>query len=177
MRIFAFAALLTFGALGGIVAASAQSARHADEPYYQSGPWEVVELANAFCEIRWDSDAVGRLSLSKSSTEPAYFNFQLTDELDYDTPGRNVTWDFDGERVPGRLLVGKYYQIPDSTSQVEALFRKARTLTIIHDDKAVARVDLTGSAAAFRQLTRCADQFPGKTVPVIPPPAPPRSML
>lgn len=165
-----FAAATAFATL----APQARAQDGADSaPYYQSGPWTVWDRAKIFCAIERADDPVGRLVISKSSTEEAYFSFRLSERKAYYTPSVGVSWLFDAEPVAGRILAGQTYQVAEDRHKAEALFRKAMTLKIMHEDETVAEVDLSGSAAAFRKLEECSDQYPGSRVPMIPPPAPP----
>lgn len=177
MRIFAFAALLAIGLLGGMVPASAQPDEGTKTPYYASGPWTVLDRAKIFCAIEHIGDDTGRLLLSKSSTEPAYFNFKLNTPIDYHASSAGVVWRFDDEELVGRILAGTYYQLPDKDQRVDSLFRSSATLTIIDKGEPVATIDLTGSAAAYAQLEQCAGQYPDSRVPLAPPPPPPFARL
>ena len=152
--------------------AAAQSDRET-QPYYESGPWTVKDYPKFFCTLTHAEDDVGSLRLSKSSTETAYFNYIIKERLDYNTPSVGIVWRFDDLMVSGRILAGRNYQVRQSSNEVETAFRKADTLTIQHLDRTVTQIDLTGSAAAFRKLEECADQYPDGTVPMVPPPAPP----
>lgn len=151
---------------------SAQN-REAEAPYYESGQWTVKDIYRSFCTLEHPGDEAGSLRISKSNTESAFFTFTLNSAKDYYTPSEGIVWLFDDIPVPGRILAGKHYQVRESTPDVEAAFRRAHTLTIRHDDETVARIDLKGSAAAFRKVKECGDRYPGKSVPTIPAPAPP----
>lgn len=167
------AALAATSVLAAFAPAALAQTGKADDAYYQSGPWRVLDRAKIFCAIENRDLGEGRLTLSRSATEPAYFSFYAEERKGYNTPSTGIVWLFDGEPVAGRILAGHIYQVSEPSAKVEALFSKSLKLTIVHDEETVGEIDLTGSAAAFRQLRKCADQYPGSRVPTIPPPAPP----
>lgn len=168
-----------------VTLASASSvAAQSDSPnpvFYESGPWKVEATKSQFCILTMTGLPDGKLKLSKGDAEPAYFNYQLTESLDYYARADGVEWRFDASAIGGRLLVGRYYQIRDDnwrkrdqSGLAEERFRRAEKLTISQNDETVVEIDLTGSMKAFDQLKKCAAQWPGATVPLAPPPAPPR---
>ena len=174
-RIVALAVTVTASAMASPL--SAQAGTQAP-PYHQSGPWTVHDRAKMFCALEHADLADGRLILSKSSTEVAYFSYRLNEPKDYYTPSSGIVWRFDNTPVLGRILAGRTYQPRvDGGEEAEVLFRQSDRLTIEHDGQIVVDIDLAGSAAAFRALKACADQYPGMSVPMMPPPPPPlRSM-
>nr|WP_161593704.1 energy transducer TonB [Parerythrobacter lutipelagi] len=167
------AALAATSVLAAFAPAAFAQTGNADDAYYQSGPWTVLDRANIFCAIENRDLGEGRLTLSRSATEPANFSFYGSERKDYNTPSTGIVWLFDGEPVAGSILAGHIYQVREPNARVEALFSKALRLTITHNDETVAEIDLKGSAAAFRKLEECSAQYPGSRVPMIPPPAPP----
>jgi TonB family protein len=167
--------------LGAIaVPVGAQTGR-TEAVFYEAGPWMVTEQKRSrYCRLTRPDLPGGELELSKAEAEPAYFNYELAQRLDYRTPPHGVEWRFDTVSLEGNLLTGHYYQISDrerrnrtQSARAQEHFRQADKLTILHNGKTVVDIDLTGSLKAFDALVRCAAQWPGATVPLAPPSPPP----
>lgn len=171
------AIMAAFAAMALASPAMAQAGK--DKPaYYDSAPWQVLDIAKIYCRLEHGGSETGQLTLAKASAEASLFEFRLKTSADYYTPPSDtVEWRFDDTPVQGTLLAGKYYQLREANAEAEALFRRSNTLTITHNDRTVATIDLKGSAVAFRKTLECANQYPNSVIPRMPVAPPPPQRL
>ncbi|MEM7665158.1 MAG: TonB family protein [Pseudomonadota bacterium] len=152
-RILASAAVLgiiTFGAHP----AAAQSDND-EAVFVDLGRWTIFERPRArICELRLAS---GELVLSKVDRQPARLRLRARSSVR--APQGDIVWAFDDTRFAGQLYDRDTYAPSSDTAAVEELFRKAKFLTVRHDNQTVARISLKTSSAGFRLLKQCSEQW------------------
>lgn len=151
-------AALVCAALGSASAASAQQTG-GESVYVDLGRWVILEdQANRMCELRLTSDPRTMLRYFKRDGAPGSLRLQSRNGGFSSVFVGDVTWAFDDTQFGGRITRAMYSPSSD-TSAVEAAFRRARFLTVNHAGRMVTRVSLQTSAAGFRLLNQCAQQW------------------
>lgn len=158
--------LLTLAAAAlALTAAPAPAQAQADGTVFVDlGRWTIYELTSAGqCELRLNAGATGSLVMTKRAGAPGTLRLTLNN------PGRlygnEVVWAFDEEQYGGAVLGRGTFAPSSDGSAVEAAFRRAETLSVLQDGATIATISLKSSAAGYRLLDQCAEQWRGGFFP------------
>lgn len=153
--LFAKIGLPLMGALGlGSAPAQAQSG---EIVFVDLGRWAIYEATDAgYCEIRLKSGLNGSLALRRQAGSPASLRVTLNNARAF---GGEIVFAFDDVQFSGRLIGSNTFAPAYDSSELEAEFRKAETLSILQGGATVASISLKSSAAAHRLVIQCADQW------------------
>lgn len=152
-RVLATAAALGLTTVGAHPAVAQSDGGEA--VFVDLGRWTIFERPRArICELRLAS---GGLVLSKVDRQPARLRLRAGNSVR--APQGDIVWSFDDTRFAGQLYDRGTYAPSSDTAAVEELFRKAKFLTVRHDNQTVARISLKTSSAAFRLLKQCSEQW------------------
>jgi TonB family protein len=152
--------LSTIGAaaLAGF-SAPASAQQTSEETFVDLGRWVIVqdEAARA-CELRLTNDPRYVLRYRMSDGRAGLMSIQRRSGRFFTGMVGDVEWAFDDVRFAG-FQSGDGYSLGAGARDVEAGFRTAKTLSVIHAGQLVADIDLKASSAGFRLLKQCSEQW------------------
>ena len=133
--------------------AEAQSGR--DETIFVDlGRWTIVEHPSArYCEMRLRN---GGLVYSKRDGRPGSLRLSGSRSS---FAGGEVVFAFDDTSFGGQMIGSGVYAPTSDSTAIEQRFRQARTLSVRQGEQVVASLSLKTSAAGFRLLKQCSEQW------------------
>ena len=143
--------------------------------YARIGDWTVYSYEfSKFCRVIKKHDDGSAVRVSKGDAEAGALRIKIDDGT-YEEARGAVTFAFDDVVLDGQWLGTRYFMVRGPEEGPIPHLRAAQEMEVRIDGEVAHSYSLKGSAAAYRALSRCASQWPGATVPVVPPPAPPIS--
>ena len=161
----------TFGlALAAAIAAPASpalaqsGAQSGEIVFVDLGRWTIYEATNAgYCEMRLRSGLNGTLALRKRAGSPGQLRLSLNNAGR--GFGSEITFAFDDAQFGGTLRGGRTFAPFSDSSAIEAEFRKAERLSLLQGGATVTSISLKSSAAGWRLLNQCAQQWRTSFIP------------
>jgi len=130
-----------------------------EETFVNLGRWIIVQDESArACELRLAADPRGVLRFRMEDGRAGILAIERRSGRFFTGLVGDIEWAFDNTRFAG-YQSGNRYSLSASTRDVEAEFRSAKVLTVIHGGQQVAQIDLKTSSAGFRLLKQCAEQW------------------
>lgn len=128
------------------------------------GRWTIYEATNAgHCEMRLRSGLNGTLALRKRAGSPGQLRLSLNNAGGFS--GSQIIFAFDDTQFGGALRGGRTFAPFSDSSAIEAEFRKAERLSVLQGGATVTSISLKSSAAGWRLLNQCAQQWRTSFIP------------
>ncbi|WP_298300866.1 energy transducer TonB [uncultured Erythrobacter sp.] len=130
-----------------------------EEVFVNLGRWIIVQDEGArACELRLSGDPRFVLRYRMEDGRAGLLAIERRSGRFFTGMVGDVEWAFDDTRFAG-YLSGDRYALSAGSRDVEAVFRSAKFLSVLHGGSQVARIDLKTSSAGFRLLKQCAEQW------------------
>lgn len=140
------------------VTAAPAHAQSGEIVFVDLGRWTIYEMTDAgYCEICLKSGLNGSLALRRQAGSPASLRVTLNNANP--SFGGDVVFAFDDVQFGGRQIDRNTFAPSYDSSELEAEFRKAETLSILQGGATLASISLKSSSAAHRLVIQCADQW------------------
>jgi TonB family protein len=158
LRIALRLSTISAAALAGF-SAPASAQQTSEETFVDLGRWVIVqdEAARA-CELILTNDPRYVLRYRMSDGRAGLMSIQRRSGRFFTGMVGDIEWAFDDVRFAG-FQSSDGYSLGAGARDVEAGFRTAKTLSVIHAGQLVADIDLKTSSAGFRLLKQCSEQW------------------
>lgn len=150
-------AMTALGSAALALSAAPAQAQSGAITFVDLGRWTVLEYTGAgYCEMRLQGGLNGELVVRKSAGRPGSLRIALDNANRF---GGNVIFAFDDVQFGGSSMDGRTFAPSMDSSAIDAEFRKAERLSVIQGGATLASISLKSSAAGYRLLDQCADQW------------------